>query len=509
MDQLHASDGATPILGVFSGTVFEDPTCARRWAKIERAIPVHARVDEDADAAALARALDAVAVPEEPERVVGWYRTHHEAGLYLSPEEARLHEERFRNPWECALVLAGTADHLAGGVFQRTDPEGLSRSMYAPFYELVEEGAVINATTRRTTVAWTNYQTESRVVGPEEGEAPMTVATIPELAETVHHGPTAGLDVDEEWEKAQTQRSLMAVERSLGPSTIGALGPPAVEDEPVEDSPPAPAAAPVAAVVVDDDGDDDDGDSDDAVPAPGLVGRSRRRHRVPAGKIAVAAAGFGLMAGAGWIGSHRIWGRGTTILSGEEAGLTMSPSDLFGREEVDEEGAVPEVVEEDTRPPSLVAEDTIVAAGDTIVAAGDTIVAEAEGAVVDVDATPDTIHDTAAAEASIVPPPELPDFVVQDPVLAAYENAMTIFRAEVDRYDTDRRSFDDGLSPCNPLNLSYRGVRDAFQRLERRAEEAEARYGESALVSFQSAQRQFTVTKTHYELTDCPMPIGG
>jgi len=214
----------------------------------------------------------------------------------------------------------------------------------------------------------------------------------------------------------------------------------------------------------------------------------------------VATAGFALMAGAGWIGSQKIWGHDTAPLVGNEAGLTLSPSELFGRDEVDNDAAVPDPAWYDTAvlssdPASAVEEDTIPVEEDPIPLEEDRVVAE--------------IGPPPAEEAEIVPPPELPDFVVQDPVLAIYENAMTIFRAEVDRYDADRRSFDEGLSACNPLNLSYRGVTDAFRRLEQRKAEAEAKYGESAVPTFQSALRQFTVTKTHYELTDCPMPIGG
>jgi len=508
MDQLRASDGATPILGVLIGTVFEDPTCARRLARLERAISTHGIVDEDADAQALGQALDAVVAPDGPERVLGWYRTHHKAGLYLSPEEARLHEERFCEPWECALILAGTADHLAGGVFQRTDPEGLSRSMYTPFYELVEEGEVINATTRRTAVAWTNYQTESRVMGLEEEETPITVATIRELAETVRHGSTTDMDpdADAEWEKIQTQRSLMAVERSLGPGTIGALGAPAAPpplDGPAEGDEPAAAhdpptdEAPASTVTpIYTAGDDD------PIPGPGIVGRSRRRRRLPAGKIAVAAAGFGLMAAAGWIGSQRILGRDTSMVAGDEAGLTLSPGDLLGHEKSERDAPVIDTPLEDSVATFL--EDSVA----TVPQEQDTIAAEIGVFAATSDSLAEIIP-SAAEEAQIVPPPELPDLVVQDPVLAGFENAMTIFRAEVDRYDTDRRAFDEGLSPCNPLNLSYRGVIDAFRRLERRVEEAKAKYGESAVLTFQSAQRQFIVTKTHYELTDCPMPIGG
>jgi len=521
MDQMRASDGRAPILGVFTGTVFEDPTCARRWARLEEAVPARESIEEDADAASLARALDTAEIPNGSPGILGWYRSHQKAGLYLSPEEARLHEDRFRKPWECALVLAGPADHLAGGVFQRTDPEGLSRSLYTPFYELVGDGEVV--TPRRTAVTWTNYQTESRVIGEEE-DAPVTIATIPELAETVRPVSQTDVDSDAEWDKLQTRRSLMAVERSLGPGTIGVLGAPAMPDPPTEEEHPinerppvnedlpvneersCTGEQPVAAHPAATDGGalGDHPQVVSADPISGFVGRSRRRRRADAGKIAMAAAGFGLMAAAGWVGSQRIIGRDATVETADDAGLRFSPNALLGTAKADADSPADDPVVSPSLRPSPEEEATRASPG-----------AEAEDttavASLDAEATAgDSARiDSTATDAPVVPAPEVADILVQDPLLSGYDNAMTIFRAEVDRYDTERRSFDEGLSTCNPLNLSYRGVTDAFRRLEQRMTEAKAKYGESAILTFSRARRQFLVTKTHYELTDCPMPIGG
>jgi hypothetical protein len=134
----------SPVFGAILGAVFEDPTCARRWARGERCVSSPAPLEEDCGIDDLAEAMAAIRSRVEDEPIIGWYRTHHQAGLYLSPEEARFHEEHFRHPWEFALILAGTGDRQAGGVFQRTDPEGLSRSVYAPFY------GCRGRTTRRT-----------------------------------------------------------------------------------------------------------------------------------------------------------------------------------------------------------------------------------------------------------------------------------------------------------------------------------------------------------------------
>jgi len=76
-------------------------------------------------------------------------------------------------------------------------------------------------------------------------------------------------------------------------------------------------------------------------------------------------------------------------------------------------------------------------------------------------------------EPDIVAAPEVADLAVGDPTLSAYENALGIFRQELDRYEGVRAEFDEGTGSCNPLNLALRAVRESFQRVERRYQAAD------------------------------------
>lgn len=583
----------SPVLGAIVGQVFEDPTCARRWARGECSVVSAIPVEEQSGVEALAEAMAAIRSGLDGHTVIGWYRTHVQAGLYLSPEEAQFHEEYFRHSWEFALILAGTGDRLAGGVFQRTDPEGLSRSVYAPFYELTDEDPGTNTATRQTRVSWANYQTNARVIRPGEVELPLTVATIMELAEmtkpdvdpgstpseTASETPSSepiplaivdeveavpipgprlspaieGLPLLEvpaepsaaeiaaekqsaekyeaEWEKIQIHRSLTAVGRSLGPGTLGQLGAPAPESPPEDRSEEAPetdaaeATRPTLTVVdrspvraVDSDGADASSRSD-VIPigagaarpsGAGLVGGTRRRRRIPVAKIAMAVTGVALAAGAGWIGTHTR-GNGSGGDDGGSgaavAGLSLAPSDLFGTGERDEE----------------------VAAGSEGSASGRT--AGADAAAVD-GLAPLTVgadseaNDGAQLDAAeyegggappipapeppkITEPPALDSLSIADPASSAYENASSIFKTEFARYEEVRRDFDEGLATCNPLNMAYRGVLESKGRLERRYADVEPSLTGVEQLAHRTALRQFALTQTHYELTDCPPLVGG
>jgi phosphopantothenoylcysteine synthetase/decarboxylase len=57
--------------------------------------------------------------------------------------------------------------------------------------------------------------------------------------------------------------------------------------------------------------------------------------------------------------------------------------------------------------------------------------------------------------------------------------------------------------------MAYRGVLESIRRLERRHADVETSLTAAAKRAYRAAQRQFALTRTHYQLTDCPMPVGG
>ncbi len=690
-----------PSFGVFSGQVLEDPTCARPWVRVERAHPGAPFSVPDPSEDELSQALDALvrSIGEPVGQVVGWYVSHPGAGLYLSPQEAEFHEARFPRDWGFALVLVGDARRLTGAVFQRTDPEGLSRSVYAPFYELVDPSSEFNGSTRRTYVGWPNYQTESRVLqagrgsvsadipsaapyrapsrtdedvqvreeaasaaGPRGGQpkrsrraappprlplipdedppgepavapaaeargpdAPTTrpqETTVPSestpvrpeaaptrpkapavrpynpaappppeprgsepdfpdepaeprpradratgrgTARTLASGPPGSeVDIDSEWERKQIQRSLMAVGRSIGPTSVGGgldtpveVGSGLEEDADEPETPRAglpdqPSAEDRrAGSAVDEPGPADDVAEGGAVDPHAEVERDvrpakRRRRRdrtvIPiatarwdaapeeppsrsrrAGrgrsfaKLLSAAAGFSLLLGAGWIGTRMMRGEPDerALAAGEGgssvAAVHLAPSDLFPRSREAARGTVDSLGLD----PAL-AQDLAAEAGQPeapgATEAGATEAGATEGGADPANRDPGGQRAEAAGARppapapGVGPPPVELDLDLASPEVSAYEDALSIFRTETARYDGERSAFDSGAAVCNPLNLAYRGVRDSFDRLDRRFREAAERLTAPAIRGFEGARRQRAMIDTHYQLTDCPMP---
>lgn len=624
--QITAANGS-PVFGAMIGAAYKDPSCSLRWARIDGIVPSPAPVPEAAAVDDLAAAMGAIDRSTTGHAILGWYRTHHEAGLYLSPEEAEFHERRFDDPTGFALIVAGTNDRLAGGIFQRTDPEGLSRSVYTPFYELTDESARVSSTIRRTVLSWTNYQTEARVLRPGEPVSPtvMTVAGLraassppaepsnsapdvgagtglptdetpsqsrpaaalsgPRLVEEIaavvseaEANTTAGApgrpghtaagpaqpaepteeelaeaesqrEAEAEWEKIQIQRSLMAVGRSLGPSTISELGAPAPESPPTEqgeqpaeapeDTGPEPAQGPPRPVqrppqpparpeltVIEGRGRPESvqapGRGADVIPItggppvderPGLVGRARRRRPIPVAKIALAAAGVTIMLGAGWMGTRALGGGvadgGGGVADGGDgpgesavAGMSLAPGDMFANEGADSSRLAG--VDDAESGPGLDSDE----AGGADGAATAASLADPTGESGQTD-DPGAPPTPSPQPPQVVDAPVLDSLDIVDPAISAFETALSIFRTEVDRYEEVRREFDDGLSTCNPLNLAFRGAIEAHDRLERRHADVAGRLSAEGARAFNAANRQYTVTRTHYELTDCPMPVGG
>jgi hypothetical protein len=232
------------------------------------------------------------------------------------------------------------------------------------------------------------------------------------------------------------------------------------------------------------------------------------------------------MAAAGWVGTQTLGARGTGVADGGDgsgesavAGLALAPGDMFADDERDE------------------AENPVEAAIESAAALDPTSGAETQTAgerpeetfedlspltvVVDGETGLEPDRDTRPADDGGAPPieaplppevieaPTLDSLEIVDPTVSAYETALSIFRMEVERYEEVRREFDEGLMTCNPLNLAFRGALEAYTRLERRHDDIQPEVTGARARAYAAAGRQYAVTRTHYELTDCPMPVGG
>jgi len=366
------------VFGLLLGDTHEDPTCARPWVRVT-GVHCGPSLSGDPSATSLGGVLEGLRAGLDDSvagSIVGWYRSHPGAGLYLAPEEARFHEAQFADPWGFAMILVGDTGRLTGSVFQRTDPEGLSRSVYTPFYELVDGTSEFNGTTKRTFIDWANYQTETRVVQAGQGSvsdqisesealveavpvvAPAPIQAAPAAAETKtpevvaeraerEEGTKSDLpylfedNTELDWEKKQIQRSLTAVGRSIGTVSPGDFATQVPVDLADKTKPPAETGGTAndenksAATREGASNDEATAGSKTRYPyedrsvipirprskgssssEPGMVGRSRRTRTLPVKAIASAAAGVTLLAAAGWFGS-RLMGSEVAALDGD------------------------------------------------------------------------------------------------------------------------------------------------------------------------------------------------
>jgi proteasome lid subunit RPN8/RPN11 len=83
--------------------------------------------------------------------VIGWYHSHPNHDVFLSPDDIRVHESRFKQDWMVALVV--NPNRKIGAFFRRHD--GVLRARAATdFYELLG----IGVSPAITYVPWANYR---------------------------------------------------------------------------------------------------------------------------------------------------------------------------------------------------------------------------------------------------------------------------------------------------------------------------------------------------------------
>jgi proteasome lid subunit RPN8/RPN11 len=102
------------------------------------------------------RALVEEEVSRSGRRLVGWYQTHAAADPRLSAADVDAHLACFNQPWDVALVIAGSAG-LAGGVFRVASKTARS-DQFLPFYELVEGDSLPGEGRKVTALSWGNYR---------------------------------------------------------------------------------------------------------------------------------------------------------------------------------------------------------------------------------------------------------------------------------------------------------------------------------------------------------------
>jgi proteasome lid subunit RPN8/RPN11 len=144
--------------GFLVGDVYIAPETRTPYVVVDSVI--HSGWSRDGDhlmsALVEGRAIVEEEVNRSGRRLVGWYQTHAAADPRLSAADVDAHLACFNQPWNVALVIAGSGGR-AGGVFRVASKTARS-DQYLPFYELLE-GDALPANGRKVTgLAWENYR---------------------------------------------------------------------------------------------------------------------------------------------------------------------------------------------------------------------------------------------------------------------------------------------------------------------------------------------------------------
>lgn len=165
--QEHLASADGEVGGLLAGRTFRCPETGRTWVRVETAEPLSETFPEDAEVDEAAGRLDvlgeSIVDGRDGVQVVGWYHSHALLGVFLSDRDARLHLEKFPRPWQCAVVLVADPRRPAGGLFQPSAPGRIARSVYFPFYELLDEGGGAGAADAASAplLGWENYVAEA------------------------------------------------------------------------------------------------------------------------------------------------------------------------------------------------------------------------------------------------------------------------------------------------------------------------------------------------------------
>ncbi len=157
-DHIAAGAGAAS-LGFLSGSLFRAPDTGARYVVIESTLALPWRVAGDRTKLVVLDGFTAVRkeLRKDGRQLLGWYHSHLFRDARLSADDVDTHETFFDQPWQVALVVV-PGDEPLGGLFRSSAGAGWS-SAPQPFYELLDDAALLPDGRKVTDLAWGNYRT--------------------------------------------------------------------------------------------------------------------------------------------------------------------------------------------------------------------------------------------------------------------------------------------------------------------------------------------------------------
>lgn len=163
-----ASDKENEVGGMLVGEVRVDPMYPRPYIVIEDILPaLHAESGQTSVTFTRDTLVELNSELENgfpDKRIVGWYHTHPQLGVFLSNYDTWLHGNFFNDPIQVALVIDPFRQH--GGFFCWQTDRRLDPQHYVGFYELAD-------TNEDSVVKWSNLEPViDPVIAEEKGEQP-------------------------------------------------------------------------------------------------------------------------------------------------------------------------------------------------------------------------------------------------------------------------------------------------------------------------------------------------
>jgi proteasome lid subunit RPN8/RPN11 len=164
---VHACSASIEVGGALIGEYSADPRTGEQYVIIKHVLParhtrqgaVYLTFTQDS----LVDLHDQIDKRFPGERIVGWYHTHPQMGVFLSHYDTWLHSHFFPEPWQVALVVEPFSS--IAGFFIRQNDGTLDPTRYFGFYEM--DGAEGHSIVR-----WHNLQQAETKPMTEEVKSP-------------------------------------------------------------------------------------------------------------------------------------------------------------------------------------------------------------------------------------------------------------------------------------------------------------------------------------------------
>ena len=156
------SDPEQELLGFLLGELFECPETGKRYVVLFAASRTGYAIPEGEPTQIPEEQWLGVQLEVRRRRIplAGWYHSAAFVGGHPARRDAETQRTRFPEPFQVGLVMTTEGSAPAGGFYRALPSDG---GIFLPFYELLDDDAMLEGGRRRTVIEWQNYRTSDLV----------------------------------------------------------------------------------------------------------------------------------------------------------------------------------------------------------------------------------------------------------------------------------------------------------------------------------------------------------